>query len=350
MSHEDQLQCLQGVCLHCFIMDHQGYLVKGKYPNRDKLSAKTSELTTTTTVPDKTMDQTTCNSGSSSSCGCCCSSSSKVSCRRKCHGYRSLEQLQQQSCLCPVYCSCFTATSDSCSESEVRCQLPDTCQADTRYTSRLRHSYSDNYYINYLHSILFVSNFCLLLSVFVRHSWTIGLCFYTFIKHPLSSLSLLTNSLTSLPSLNKLFGRSIPITVDTIQYQSTESNNSSSASNQLLKNSSGNSFTSLEYQKNSSCKANIGGGSGNSISRTQYRRTSASNNDQLCFFKVTVVLSAFLVGVCCANSPPRFVVEGGNEIVVNKKEGPSTPVGELPINPFPYGVTGMLHFINRKTS
>lgn len=30
-----------------------------------------------------------------------------------------------------------------------------------------------------------------------------------------------------------------------------------------------------------------------------------------------------------ANSPPRFVVEGGIEIVVNLKEGPSTPVGEL---------------------
>ena len=41
---------------------------------------------------------------------------------------------------------------------------------------------------------------------------------------------------------------------------------------------------------------------------------------------------AILIGVCgraaSANSPPRFVVEGGNEIVVNKKEGPSTPIGE----------------------
>ena len=40
------------------------------------------------------------------------------------------------------------------------------------------------------------------------------------------------------------------------------------------------------------------------------------------------VLFFSLCGLCAANSPPRFVVQGGNEIVVNRKEGSHTPIGE----------------------
>ncbi|KAF2346551.1 hypothetical protein FHG87_022693 [Trinorchestia longiramus] len=58
--------------------------------------------------------------------------------------------------------------------------------------------------------------------------------------------------------------------------------------------------------------------------------TSASGHQTRCRPTNFLALVVFSCLVCSSagNSPPRFVVEAGNEIVVNLREGPSTPIGE----------------------
>ena len=45
-------------------------------------------------------------------------------------------------------------------------------------------------------------------------------------------------------------------------------------------------------------------------------------------FTKLFLISLLLISSVSANQPPRFIVKGGSEIVVNLKEGPDTPIGE----------------------
>ena len=47
-----------------------------------------------------------------------------------------------------------------------------------------------------------------------------------------------------------------------------------------------------------------------------------------CRYQVLLIWICLLFGNGDANSPPRFIVEGGSEIVVHLKEGPDTPIGK----------------------